>query len=157
MAMGYTNPDTLKERFLKKIARTSDTDCWLWIGGKSRGGYGCIGYKTGNISAHRASWIIHFGLIPENLHVLHTCDNPACVSPHHLFLGTNLDNVKDKEAKGRGNHPIGARNSSTKLTAEMVREIRDSPFRLTYLGRVYGVTAMCIKKIKTGENWKHLA
>ena len=87
------------ERFLDKIEKTSS--CWNWLASKDRDGYGRIKISGRTFQAHRASWDIHNGSIPEGMSVLHHCDNPSCVNPFHLFLGTALDNVRDRDAKGR--------------------------------------------------------
>ena len=92
----------LLERFLLKVDKT-DT-CWLWSAAVNPKGYGCLGLGTrgmGVVLAHRASWMLYKGAIPEGLSVLHSCDNPRCVNPDHLFLGTQQDNMKDRDAKGR--------------------------------------------------------
>jgi HNH endonuclease len=102
------------------------------------------------------SWKLHFGAIPDNMHVLHKCDDPACVAPHHLFLGTHRDNMLDKEAKGRANSPIGARNRSSKLTVDMVREIKASQESQVVLAERYRVTDGAINHIKMGRTWKHV-
>jgi hypothetical protein len=85
--------------------------CWEWIG-DSINGYGRMGIGIRHEISHRISWVIANGDIPDNLFVLHHCDNPPCVNPSHLFLGTRSDNMKDKEIKGRGNHATGDRNGS---------------------------------------------
>lgn len=84
-------------------ARTTKTEgCWLWDGSRNRDGYGTIGNgNTGSMLTHRAAWIVTNGPIPAGLNVCHSCDNPRCVRPDHLFLGTQYDNIQDCYAKGR--------------------------------------------------------
>lgn len=94
-------PDTVK-RFLKKTFKTST--CWIWLGNKKPDKYCVYGIITMNrksLRAHRFSWIYFNGSIPEGVCVLHRCDNPLCVNPRHLFLGTRIDNNKDRDKKGR--------------------------------------------------------
>lgn len=88
--------ETIVERFWDRIKRTQT--CWLWIGPGGR--YGSLGFGE-NQMAHRFSWELHYGPIPEDLFVLHSCDTPRCVRPDHLFLGTQADNIADARRKGR--------------------------------------------------------
>ena len=96
-------PEPLEVRFWRFVAKSEG--CWLWTGANTGSPmkYGRIGDGTGKgaLKAHRASWLIHFGAIPNGLWVLHKCDNPLCVRPDHLFLGTRADNMKDAFDKGR--------------------------------------------------------
>ena len=78
-----------------------DGDCWVWLGYTTDAGYGRFYTRRVQVYTHRFSWTIHNGPIPDGRHVLHKCDNPPCVKPDHLFLGTNEDNIADKIAKGR--------------------------------------------------------
>ena len=93
-------------RFFSRVTKESDQlGCWEWIGTITNEGYGVFGVEGGFSSAHRFSWKIHYGDIPDGLLVLHKCDNRKCVNPEHLFLGTHQDNMRDKIAKGRWRVP----------------------------------------------------
>jgi len=99
-------------RFLSKVSLQITSGCWVWTGFRNAQGYGHFaldGYKVGR--AHRASWVLHRGSIPTGLCVLHRCDNPSCVNPDHLFLGTDADNAHDRDAKGRGKPWVKASSS----------------------------------------------
>lgn len=78
--------------------------CWNWTKSRTPEGYGHLHIHCKYWYAHRFSWVLHYGNIPEHLHVLHKCDNPGCVNPEHLFLGTHQDNMHDRDLKGRGRH-----------------------------------------------------
>ena len=151
-----------KERFLTKVRKVNS--CWLWKGKKlSRppNDYGRFWLSGGFAMAHRASWVLYVGLIPEGMQVLHKCDTPSCVNPEHLFLGTQIDNIKDMCSKGRQSSCKGEKHPKAKLTAEEVAIIKDEiaktsrVFRGKYssLAKRYGVTNASIRAIATGTSW----
>ena len=89
------------ERFSKKTKINTENGCVEWTDALTRGGYGRFKYQNKSLRSHRVSYEIHYGLIPEGLHILHRCDNRKCVNPDHLFLGTHQDNMSDKADKNR--------------------------------------------------------
>lgn len=157
--------NSLADRFGSKVDKSGGPDaCWLWTGHRIPTGYGAIGVGKNTRSTHRLSWELANGPIPEGQHVLHRCDNPPCVNPNHLFLGTHADNVRDMHAKGRSNlnnlHPRMRceTHGSAKLTNAQVREIRTDCRRGqgSVMARKYGVTRNMIGKIVRREYWKDL-
>lgn len=150
---------TLEARFWAKVAKSDG--CWVWTGGRKPDGYGTIragGERGGGavVSAHRVSWEMHRGPVPDGLHVLHRCDSPPCVNPAHLFLGSNADNVADKVAKGRQGAPRGSAHPAARLTSEAVREIRASTGSAREVGERHGVSASCVQRIRSGRGWTHV-
>lgn len=146
---------TLAVRFWRSVDRSGD--CWLWMKALDRGGYGAIGADGGRkiLKAHRVSWELHRGEIPAGLFVCHTCDNPRCVNPSHLFLGTNADNAADMARKGRA--PRGSQRRLSKLTEEQVSAIKHSSEKGIDLARRFGVSQTQISVIRNGREWKHVA
>lgn len=146
-------------KFWKKVAKTENPDeCWLWLAPLDRG----YGQFNGG-RAHRVSYELAYGEIPEGLCVCHSCDNPACVNPNHLFLGTHNDNVQDKIRKGRGAKgdavaSKGEKHPRHKLTNEQVLYIRqryaEGGITMRELGRQFGVAHVQIVHIVNGKTWK---
>lgn len=150
-------PD-IKARLLSQVVEV-DSGCLEWQGGRDKDGYGKLKWDGKHYRTHRVSWEVHFGSIPEEMWVLHSCDNPSCCNPAHLFLGTAQINNDDMWAKNRACPPVGEGSGGAVLTADEVREIRrllsDRPWlTLDHIGDKFGVTGGAILAIKTGRNWK---
>jgi hypothetical protein len=147
---------TLRERFEKLVIRNGDDQCWGWKTGVE-GKYRRVWVKGHPHVAHRVSYELFVGPIPERLHVCHHCDNPACTNPRHLFLGTAADNVRDKVAKNR--HAHGSKMPWTHLTEDDVLRIRqlfregESRFEIA---RIFNVDANNVYRIAHGDRWEHV-
>jgi hypothetical protein len=133
--------------------------CWNWIGDTDDGGYGVVTYHGKGWKAHRLSWLYHNGSIPDApLCVLHTCDNPPCCNPAHLFLGTKPQNNSDCKAKGR--LAVGENSSNAKLTAAAVLSIRqqwaNQSKTVRQLANENAVTVVTIRSVLKREYWKHI-
>ena len=123
--MSSIGPIGLAEHFWPRV-KFGD-GCWEWTGSRDTSGYGTIGFAGGIHKTHRIAWNVAFGLIPLGLQVLHRCDNPPCVRPSHLFLGTQADNISDMVAKGRartGKQLRGFRHPRASLNEAQVAQIR---------------------------------
>jgi hypothetical protein len=145
------------EKFWNKVEMIPFHDCWEWTS-KSKDLYGRIIINKKPIRAHRMSWQLHYGPIPKGLFVCHKCDNPGCVRPDHLFLGTNKDNSNDRDAKGRT--AKGTQLPKCKLQESDVIEIRDlynntniTMIELTFL---YPICRTNIHIIVHRKAWKHI-
>lgn len=149
----------LETRFYLLFDKTPG--CWIWLGNKDGCGYGFLKSNGRNIKAHRLAYeLYNFKRIPEGYVVCHACDNPSCVNPSHLFVGTMKDNCDDRDAKGRGGNHRGVLNGRAKLTPEQVRQIRHiwSTEKITKraLGRRFGVSDLIVYKILNGQLWSHV-
>jgi hypothetical protein len=152
---------SLRDCFFDKVHKT-DT-CWIWTGAKSCG-YGYLTRRDREpqrgLRANRAAYELFIGSIPKGMDVCHRCDNPACVNPDHLFLGTAKDNMTDCVAKGR--MPRGSQRKSAKLTLEQVQEIRRLYKRGSFefggyaLARRYGVGHSTVWDIVHNRKWKSI-
>jgi hypothetical protein len=152
---------TLEERFWAKVDKTDS--CWNWLGGTNKQGYGKIsygGYKNEkSLAAHRVSYQLANGEIPEGMFVLHSCDNPRCVNPEHLFVGTRQDNVDDRERKGRNKIMRGDRVGTSVLTNEQVAAIKRSLLdgeSIKDRSARYSVHRRTISGIKNEEIWQSI-
>lgn len=157
----YSKKYSLKERFEEKYIPVTESGCWIWIAALNDScGYGSIGDGEGNtILAHRASWILHKGEIPEGMCVCHKCDVPSCVNPDHLFLGTQQDNMDDRGNKNRSNRKpniFGNKHPFAKLTEEQARDIKFGAEKQAFYHRKYGVPRQLVSDIRCGKTWKHI-
>ena len=133
-----------------------DSRCWEWQGYRLKEGYGHIKEGKTMTLTHRLSWRVNFGEIPEAMLVLHRCDNPSCVNPDHLFLGTHQDNMDDRGAKGRQANQGGEKNGRSKLDSISVIEIRNSLLSRKELAKLYLVSKSLIDKIINRNVWTHI-
>ena len=168
-----SKPDDIETRFWAKVDRRGDDECWPWHGAACGNGYGQIRWRGRTWKAPRVIVTLTRGEIPDGLWVCHRCDNPPCVNPAHLFLGTPSENTMDMAMKGRRHPnqakppamfriypPIGEDNVKAKLVAEDVTAIR----RLYATGALsqqaiadsYGVHQTQVSRIVRGAHWKHL-
>jgi len=154
---------SIETRFWRKVQIGGG--CWEWQGSRSTNmGHGVIrnGPRGGShqTGAHRVSWELHFGPIPEGLDVLHTCDNPPCVRPDHLYLGTQADNNRDRDLRGRHKALRGSANGRASMTEETVTEMRqryaagEGPLAIA---RALGVSYAAAYPAIKGKTWKHVA
>lgn len=156
---------TLAERFWSKVDKSGD--CWLWTASRDGRGYGHFGIKGKMEGSHRVSWWLDSGEWPKGLCVLHKCDNPLCVRPEHLFIGSQHENMADMSNKGRRSagdkHSItqrGMNNGRSKLTEVQVLESRQlystGMFTQQTLAFLYGISQVHMGRILNKENWRHV-
>lgn len=164
---------TTAERFWDKVEQSPG--CWLWKAYRNANGYGTLGVggRKGTVSlAHRVSWELHYGTIPDGMDVLHTCDVPSCIRPDHLFLGTQLDNMKDMVAKGRRgqtgpkvgsnidrSHQVGkCQKLLKKITIEQFHQLKSEIGTMSQekLAKKYGIDQATVSKIKLGKTGQGL-
>ncbi len=145
-----------------KINKKSDEECWEWKGATTKGGYGSMKLYNKTKYVHRVVYEITYGKFSNDLDVLHKCDNPLCCNPEHLFLGTQQDNVRDMDVKGRRGKTDqkGELNNASKLTKTDIEKIRELNYSGSYsqreIGEIFGVGQQCICLIVNHKTWKHI-
>lgn len=148
-----------EERFIARTDTKSVKECWIWNASRRPDGYGQWRRADGQIElAHRASWRLFRTEIPKGAHILHKCDNPPCVNPTHLFLGSHADNMRDMWGKGRARpgQSRGEKHGMSKLTSEIVREIRTSSESGVELARKFALSATTVCDVRKRRTWKHI-
>lgn len=148
----------LTKLFWSHVDKGDNESCWNWQAScYKHNGYGAFSIKRRSQKAHRVSWIIHFGDIPNGLKVLHTCDNRKCVNPNHLFLGTYDDNNKDRAKKNRSatniNPNYGESNGNSKLRKPQVDFIKQSSLSSSELSRILNVSPSTVCRIRNKRTW----
>lgn len=152
--MAITHSDI--ERFWRKVRVSQEAECWEWQAGRLPTGYGTFSLNSKVAYAHRVSWELAHGEIPAGMHICHTCDNPSCVNPGHLFLGTASDNAQDRDNKRRRDFRPG--QISKKLTDSQVREIRSlTHLTCRELAERYEVHPNSISAARRRVTFKHVA
>ena len=146
-----------KDRIFNNINSMTDNGCWEWMGTKLRGGYGGLSVRGKTWQAHRFSYVVFIGEIPDGMLVCHACDNPSCVNPNHLFLGTHKTNAEDRVKKKRSS--VGESFPKSKLKEQEILEIR----RYASLGvtrrtlaKMFRVGSTCITYVVNKRTWRHI-
>jgi hypothetical protein len=154
----------LEDRLSRMVIVNPTTDCHEWQGAKFNG-YGrlTVGSRVDGsrhqTTAHRASYVLHHGEVPEGHEICHKCDNPSCINPAHLFAGTRQDNVEDREAKGRGNQNKGSKVRTSKLVEAdivQIKILRSNGESMRSIARIFKVHHKVIMEIIKGTAWKHV-
>lgn len=162
-------------KFWQKTQKADGSDCLWWSAYRNKTGYGYFFLRGLYIRAHRAAYIICHGSIPDGLHVLHSCDNPSCVNPEHLSVGTHVENMKQRHARGRyvfnynGNHHLqkdptvvrGSNNARAVINEEIAFQMRldfsQGKFKSKAHGaKLYGVSITVMQTVLSGKTWKHV-
>jgi len=166
------NRKSAEERFWAKVDVRGADECWPWMASRNHKGYGRFKFRLHSTRSHRISYELLVGPIPDGLFVCHHCDNPPCVNPAHLFLGTNTDNIRDAKAKGRlatgkrngvHTHPESRTTDKTNIHARLtdgnvcwILAALAFGIRQSTLASYFGVDCGAISRINRGKTWKHV-
>ena len=149
---------TIKERFESQFVRIPIGGCWLWTGpDKNKFWHGAfkLGARETKVTfAHRTAWNLYVGEIPNGMCVCHSCDNPSCVNPDHLFLGSQGDNVMDKVSKGM--HLFGSKCPNSKITEPIAAQIKILKKPTKVMAEMFGISRQSVADIVYGRTWKHV-
>jgi hypothetical protein len=151
---------SLKERFDSNYIKNNESGCWIWSSSLNHDGYGRIFFKGTRKMAHVVAFEIYREEVPAGMKVCHTCDVRCCVNPSHLFLGTQLDNVRDMITKGRANIPKGSMKKNSKIdekTAILIKRGLVAGVTPTKLAITLSVSRHIVFSIKNGKSWRHAA
>lgn len=155
MFKGKSNLERFKMQYKESL-----TGCWDWVGGRDHDGYGT--FKADNLGqmfarAHRWSWSFHNNeTIPKGTHICHKCDNPSCVNPEHLWIGSPLENQRDRWSKGRNGNRSGEDSQNAKITQDQALAILADPRPHSRIAADYGISASTIADIKSRKSWRVL-
>ena len=145
-----------EELFLSKVSPEPNSGCWLWTAAVDSCGYGLFGTggSGNNTRAHRWAYEYYKAKIPPKMKACHTCDNPSCVNPDHLFVGTDADNARDRDKKNRT--AKGEVNGKSVLKADQIDLIRKSLLSERALAKELNVSRGTINAIRSGRTWRHI-
>ena len=161
--MSPTDPEHLAKRLANGVSAASDGECWEWTRGRNQHGYGQLRVAGRMVYAHRLAYQLGVGPISDGMHVLHKCDNPRCVNPADLSLGTRSQNMQECSQRGRARIPkpekLGEENGAAKLREVDVRSIRRllaAGWRQRAIAERFGVSQQTVANIKSGKAWGHV-
>ena len=152
--------NSLQARFEQLCMPEPNTGCWLWLGALSAERYGCMSINGRSTKANRVAWLLYRSEIPNDLCVLHRCDVPLCVNPDHLFLGTQIDNISDRDRKLRHRALQGELHGNAKLSETDVLEIRrlakERSVPQKQIAARFGIHVGTVESIVGRRAWRHI-